>query len=295
MTNEVRTAFSAAAVANAAAQVAAAGDWAKAAEMFAALGNYSDSAEKVYQVRYNAAAQMAAARQWDEAVALYTELGDYADSKERITLTRYTQAQTVEKDGNYLEAARCYAAMGTYKDSAAKVTEMYDKYYADPAAAMANATKNKNYAEVIHIMSWLDMSAAPQKYQYLTGLYQEACYEEGNRLFQAGKPYEALVLYKQLPSDFRQLKDRMQKAAFLILGTWEDVKGNRYIFREEGICNLAGETFYFNVVDGSVLTGKAADDLTQTHRITGLNQKNAYLFDMRGEKEISIYLTKVAE
>ena len=40
---------------------------------------------------------------------------------------------------------------------------------------------------------------------------------------------------------------------------------------------------------------ETADSLTQTHRITGLNQKNAYLFDMRGEKEISIYLTKVAE
>ena len=96
-------------------------------------------------MRYNAAAQLAAGRQWDEAVALYTELGDYADCKERITLTRYQQAQTAENDGEFLEAARCYAALGTYKDSAAKVNAMYDKYYADPAAAMANASKNKNY------------------------------------------------------------------------------------------------------------------------------------------------------
>ncbi len=280
---------------NAAAQMAAAGDWQSAADMYAELGDYSDSAEKVYQVRYNAAAQMAAARQWDEAVALYTELGDYADCKERVTLTRYTQAQTAEKDGDYLEAARCYAAMGTYKDCAAKATEMYDKYYADPAAAMANATKNKNWAEVIHIMSWLDMSAAPQKYQYLTGLYQEACYEEGNRLFQADKPYEAYVYYKQLPANFRQLSEKLQKAAYLILGTWEDVKGNRYIFREEGICNLSGETMYFNVIDGGVHTGETVDGLALTHRITGLNQKNAYLIDMRGEDEITIYLTKVQE
>ena len=72
-------------------------------------------------------------------------------------------------------------------------------------------------------------------------------------------------------------------------------EGNRYIFREEGICNLAGETFYFNVIDAKVFTGKEADGLTQTHRISGLNQKNAYLFDMRGDQEISIYLTKVTE
>ena len=280
---------------NAAASLAAAGDWQSAVTMYEALGDYSDSADKVFQVRYNAAAQMAAGRQWNEAVALYTELGDYADSKERITLTRYQQAQTAEKDGDYLEAARCYAALGSYKDSAAKVTEMYDKYYADPAAAMAKAAKNKSWAEVIHIMSWLDMSAAPQKYQYLTGLYQEACYEEGNRLFQEGKPYEAYVYYKQLPENYRQLSDRLHKAAYLILGTWEDVKGNRYIFREEGVCNLSGEKMYFNVIDGSVYTGAAADSLTHTHRITGLNQKSAYLIDLRGESEITIYLTKVTE
>ena len=52
---------------------------------------------------------------------------------------------------------------------------------------------------------------------------------------------------------------------------------------------------YFNVIDGTVYTGETAEDLTATHRITGLNQKSAYLIDTRGENEITIYLSKVVE
>ena len=43
-------------------------------------------------------------------------------------------------------------------------------------------------------------------------------YQEGNRLFLEGKPYEAYVYYKQLPSNYRALTDRLNKPAYLIHG-----------------------------------------------------------------------------
>ena len=280
---------------NAAAQAAAAGDWQSATEMYRALGDYSDSAEKVYTVRYDAAAKLVASQRWDEAIALYTELGDYADCRERISLTRYAEAEYTEKSGDYLAAAKLYAAMGSYKDAPAKVDAMYEKYFAGPAEAMAKASEKKNYAEVIQIMSWLDMSSAPKKYQYLTGLYQEACYQEGNRLFSAGKPYEAYAYYKQLPANYRAMSEKLQRPCYLILGTWEDNQGNRYIFREEGICNLNGETLYFTMDDVTVYTGETPDLMAPTHRVNGVNRSSCWLYDQRGAKEITLYLKRVTD
>ena len=280
---------------NAANQAAAAGDWETAAAMFEALGDYSDSSDKALQVRYDAAAKMVARQEWDEAVALYTLLGDYADCRERITMTRYAQAEAAGKAGDYLAAAKLYAAVSAYRDAAAKVDEMYDMYYSGPAEAMQKASEAKNYQEVIQIMSWLDMTDAPARYKNLTSLYQEALYQEGNRLFSEGKPYEAYVYYKLLPTTYRAMEEKMQRPCYLILGTWEDRQGNRYIFREEGVCNLNGEVLYFNIVNSSMSTGESADSLTNTHRLNGVNRYNAYLYDKRGDREVTIYLTRVKE
>ena len=280
---------------NAAAQVALSGDWQSAAAMYEALGDYSDSADKALQVRYQAAAQMAARQQWDEAVALYTDLGDYADSADRIPMTRYAQAQSVEEAGEYLAAARLYKALGGYKDAAQKVTQMQDAYYAGPAEAMEKAAKAENWQDVLNTMSWLDVTELPSRYSHLTDLYHKACYNEGNRLYNEGKPYEAYVYYRQLPEGYGNMKEKLQKACYLILGTWEDLQGNRYIFRGEGVCSLNGESVLFNIQDTTLYTGKTAETMTATHRITGVNRTHAWLYDQRGEKEVTIYLTRVTE
>ena len=110
-----------------------------------------------------------------------------------------------------------------------------------------------------------------------------------------GNPYEAYVYFKQLPTDYRALSETLQRVCYLILGTWEDNQGRRYIFREEGICNLNGETLYFTMEDATIYTGETAALMAPTHRVTGVNRTTAWLFDQRGEKEITIHLTKVKE
>ena len=280
---------------NAAAQSAAAGDWETAAAMYEALGTYSDSAARALQVRYEAAGKMVARQEWDNAVALYTLLGDYADSKARISQTRYAEAQAAEESADYLAAAALYKALHGYQDAAAKANEMYDKYYAGPLAAMEKASKAKNHQEVIQIMSWLDVTNLPAKYASLTTLYQASLYEEGNRLFSEGKPYEAWAHYQHLPKNYRAMADKLQRPCYLLLGTWQDKSGNRYIFRGEGICNLNGETMYFNVLDMDVYTGSAADSLTKTHRLNSINRTTAWFVDERSGKDVIIRLERVTE
>ncbi len=280
---------------NQAAKLAASGDWRGATEMYASLGDYSDAAAKVMTVRYDAAAAYAAAGQWEDAIALYTELGNYADCPQRVNMTRYSQAESIAAAGDYLAAEAVFRALGTYSDSAARADQMLENYYAGPATAIASAHEKENWAEVIQVMGWLDTTRLPQKYQYLFDLYHNACYKEGNRLYKEQKPYDALRYYKELPDGYGDLNSRMQQPCYLILGTWEDLQGNRYIFREEGVCSLNGENVFF-VVDGtSMYTGKQQDMLAVTHRLTGVNRSHAWLYDQRGEKEITIYLTRVTD
>jgi hypothetical protein len=279
---------------NQAAQLAAAGQWREASDLYASLGDYSDAADKALQVKYQAAGKMAASQQWEEAVDLYAELGDYGDSAALIPATRYQQAAAVAETGDYLAAAALYRNLGSYRDAAAQVNAMYDRYYEGPATSIAQASENNDHAQVIQIMSWLDTAQMPEKYNYLYTLYQKACYHEGNRLFREKKPYEALVYYRQLPAGYsKDVDNKMQDPCYLILGTWEDLHGNRYIFREEGVCSLNGEKLFFSVDGNSVFTGAEKDGLTQTHRLNGVTRRNAWFYDQRGEKEITIYLTRV--
>ncbi len=278
---------------NQAAKLDASGDWRAASDLYLALGDYSDSAEKSLQVRYQAAAKLAAAAKWDESVALYKELGSYADCAERVKLTRYQQAQAAEAAADYKEAARVYAALGNYKDSSAKVGEMNETYYGGPAAAMKKAHDTGDYATVIQIMSWLDTKGMPKKYEYIFPYYEKACYQEGLRLLNAGKPYDALVYFHNLPDNYPGLSEKLQRPCYLILGTWEDLQGNRYIFREEGVCNLGGEVLVFNVNGTDMSTGATAAEMAVTHRLTGVNRTNAWLYDLRGGTEVTIYLTRV--
>ncbi len=172
---------------------------------------------------------------------------------------------------------------------------MYDAYYSGPLAAMEKASKAKNYQEVLQIMSWLDVTDLPSQYASLTKMHQEALYAEGERLLSEGKPYEAYAYYQQLPENYRSLSSRMQRACYLLLGTWEDKKGNRYIFRGEGVCNLNGEVLFFNVTGYDMYTGETSDALTRTHRLSGVTRNSAWLVDKRGEKDVNIQLTRVKE
>ena len=91
------------------------------------------------------------------------------------------------------------------------------------------------------------------------------------------------------------MADKLQRPCYLLLGTWEDANGQRYIFRGEGVCNLNGETMYFTMDGMDILTGKTADALTKTHRLNSINRTTAWFVDERGSKDVIIRLDKAAE
>ena len=269
----------------------AAGDVAGARAIFEGLGDFGEAARRVKACDYARAEALYADGRLTEAAELYLELGNYEDAQNRAHGIWYEMGEQAAKAGNTLDAARYYGQAGNYEDAQAQMDALYDVYYGDTATLAQQAYDTGSYVECVAVLKTLDMTELPPKYASLTPLYEAACYEAGNQLFDAGDPYGAFPYYQEV-SDRRTVRDRLQRSCYLILGTWVDLNGTVYTFSEDGTLTIGDETLYF-AVDGTTLrTGASPDALSDTHRLTGVTQRNAWLFDGRSGTEITIYLTK---
>ena len=70
--------------------------------------------------KYNQGLDLAAAGDYDAAIQLFTELGDYKDSKTQLNETLYQKAVALEKGGNLRGALAAYDAAGAIKDADGK-------------------------------------------------------------------------------------------------------------------------------------------------------------------------------
>ena len=295
---------------------------------FEALGNYSDSADKLRQARFGQAELLLGDGKYEEARPIFEELGSFGESAQRVKACDYaqaadlyahgrlteaaecymtiadyedarTQAQAIwyelggqaAQAGNTLEAARYYLRSEGYEDAAAQADALFDTYYGETAELAQQAYDTGSYVQCVAVLDTLDMTDLPGRYASLPTLYKEACYGAGNQLFEAGDVYGALPYYRQV-SDRRNVKDRLQRSCYLILGVWTDLNGTTYVFSEDGTLTIGGETMCFQVDGTTLRTGPSPDELSDTHRLTGVTQRNAWLYDGRSGTEITIYLTK---
>ncbi len=108
---------------------------------FTALGNYSDSEDKIEEInnlvldeRYQSACVLMDEKKYDEAKTAFTQLGEYKYSKEKIADIdgvlldeKYNKAETLFKDGKYIEAHALYKELDDYKDSKGRVEEINNR------------------------------------------------------------------------------------------------------------------------------------------------------------------------
>lgn len=272
----------------------AGGDWEAARAAFVALGKYGTAAERVTACDYAHAEALLAEGGADEAAALFLSLGDYQDAAARAQAIRYDQGVAASQSGKLIDAAHYFEQAGDYQDAAQQAESLYEAYFAEPAAQAQEAFDRNDFAGCVARLRSVDRTYLPEKYKNLTALYQEACFQAGNQLYEAGEPYAALNYYRDIP-DYRNVDARLQRACYLILGGWIDMNGVVYIFREDGTMSIGEETMYF-AVDGTTLrTGPAPGMLSDTHRLSGLTRRNAWLFDGRSGTEVTVYLTRDEE
>ena len=109
----------------AAEELLAAGDYAGAAEAFAALGAYKDAPERVLATNYAEAEALLNAGNFDDAAEAFAALGAYEDAPERVLATNYAEAEALLNAGNFDDAAEAFAALGKYEDAAERASAIY--------------------------------------------------------------------------------------------------------------------------------------------------------------------------
>lgn len=118
-------------------QLASAGEFERAREIFLSLGEFKDSGEQVklcdegiINAQYERGLQLQSEGKYEEAACVFESLGDYKDSKKRIEdcwmeieETKYQEARELYSNQQYDEALELFKKLGGYKDSSEMVVK----------------------------------------------------------------------------------------------------------------------------------------------------------------------------
>ena len=213
------------------------GQYEEAMTAFEALGDYSDSKDRIEQAKadiafekgdyqvvcdiydtlpekyhnhaadlntiYNDAVAQMDAGNYDVAIATFTGLGNYSDSTTQMNEAAYRKAGALAASGERETAKAIYKGLNDYSDS----EEKYKQIVADEA-----------YDEKNYIGAWTVYSSLPEQYQTHKADY-EAMYTEAKDLLAAGNYDEAQAQFVSLgsysDSPTMKLECQYQKAGSL--------------------------------------------------------------------------------
>lgn len=103
------------------------GEYAQALEMFEALGDYEDSADKVKACSYQVALELTKAENYQEALDMFLSLGDYEDCAEQSFFCSCNLAEAYAEDGKLTEAVNLLTDYSSYP----KAQELLFVFFSD--------------------------------------------------------------------------------------------------------------------------------------------------------------------
>ena len=211
----------------------------------------------------------------------FEALGNYRDAAQRAKQMIYTRAQNAEVLGEILKAAKLYEEAGNYQDAKEKSKDLYDSYYGGIAEQVKTAMDTGDFPLAVTLLETIDREALPAQYAGLKNDYETACISAGEKLYQAGRPYEA-AQYFRLVSDARKTRKWMNSACYRIIGQWVSKEGEITAeFREDSTCEIAGEAFVFLVSDSYTLKIETEGEMITAFRISNLTDERLSLRDIR--------------
>lgn len=98
-------------------------EFSQAAELFAQIPDYEDSAQLYTRARYWQALELYNAGEFSQAAEVFAPLGDYEDSQQLHTRCYYHLAVQAMEAGDYADAISRFEALEGYEDSAQRITE----------------------------------------------------------------------------------------------------------------------------------------------------------------------------
>ena len=271
----------------------AAGDTEKAMELLLlAAGNEEARREYIALILAQAQAQKDAG----ELEAAKELLLEYKEEPEALALYQswqYDLAAEKKQAGLYGEAGDIFQSLGNYRDAAQQQDESYSLYYGVVAEPARAAFQNEEYRTVIETLDGFSMEGLPRDYRDLQDIYRRACYAYAEALYAENKPYEALPYYLRVQG-YRDVQQKLERRAYLLLGKWKNPAGGEAEFRTDGTCTIMGEVFCFAVENYALNTGPDAASLTTTHRLTNLTRSGLTLRDVRNGRNVVYKFDKEA-
>ncbi len=102
---------------NAALALMESGEYDNAITAFSALGEYSDSKDKIIEAKYQKGQSELSAGNYETAVEIFTTLTESRDVADDLNEANYQIAQALYNEGNFIEALSAFEKVEGYKDS----------------------------------------------------------------------------------------------------------------------------------------------------------------------------------
>lgn len=158
---------------NAASELLAGGRYEEAAVAYAAIGNYSDSAERIRESRYRQALALLDNGSYDEAKALFGKTEGYSDSNEQMLRADYLKASALGENGDLKGSAVLFNTLGGYLDSGERACAMLYEY--------ASALVSDSPDEAAKLYASLDgYKDSAEKYLICTYSYAKELFDNGD-------------------------------------------------------------------------------------------------------------------
>ena len=175
------------------------------------------------QSKYNKAVDFLNSGNYTGAISQFSELGNYKDSVDMLNECNYQQALFLANEAKYDNARTLFSSLGVYKDSESQILATYytegEEYmkirkYSDAATYFAKAGSYNDAA-----------SKANTAQTYIS-------YESAEKEFTEGNLNSAYEIYKKLPTDFEDVKERISliEPYLSMCGEWEEVEETNYIY-----------------------------------------------------------------
>ena len=180
-----------------------AGEYEAAAEVFAALGNYSDAQDKRWEAKYAEAESLLNAGKSGEAFKAFENLKNYSDAADKVKEIKYKAAENLLEAGRYEDAAKAFEELGNYSDALDRVqeaeTDNLEKKYQAAVSLMNQGKYTEANAEFEKIRGYKDVDALLEEndLKYIPGKeITFGSYEQDGNIDNGAEKIEWLILDK---------------------------------------------------------------------------------------------------
>lgn len=221
---------------------------------------------KINEKNYSSAAQLMSEEKYADAVNVYAELGDYEDSEEKLKAAKYAYASQLEKEEKYEDAKAIYSELKNYEDSMAKVSSCT---YNIALNALDSGKFDDAKALFESISDYADSKDKALECVYQKGIsfVAEKKYAEAIEIFEGLENYSESKT-KILDAKYKYVNDNLSKDDKTTIAYLEDLIEARYLDSVAIRRKLLGTTVSANGVSTCLNYSETdtAEDLTEADK-----------------------------